>query len=215
MQSAEAQHFCAPDQSASSTADGVAPGEKTDHLHKHLHPPEDALDLQTCTIRVRCSNCGMALYVSAPKVAANALIDSGLPPLLAIMHANRGSSRETLVAEEDNMKRCPNCQEPRLYDDGVVSETIDVVEMYNLRVSGSVPTLCVDCRKTMCEFSANFLAAIHMPPQSGEGFDFSGIDSIDQRKLAGVSPSNHQIELKVMFYSHVIHRLPWEHCVDH
>ena len=185
-ESSAAQHASAAEQLSPSTADGVASG----HPHKQSHPPEDALDLQTCTIRVRCSNCAMALHVSAPRIAAKALMDSGLPPLLAVMHANRICTRETLVAKAENMERCPNCQERTLYDDGIVSETIDVVEMYNLRVSGSVPTLCIDCRETICDFSANFLAAIHMPPQSGEDFDLSGIDSIDRRKLAGAHPAS-------------------------
>lgn len=151
------------------------------HLEQALNVPEDALDFQTCTIRVRCSSCGMELYVSAPKLTATGLADHGMPALLAV----QSDSRQTLVQKSDNMERCPNCHEARLYDDGIVSVTIDVVEMYNLRVSGSVPTLCIDCREVMCDFSGNFLASIHIPPQFGDALDLSGISSIDARKLAG------------------------------
>jgi hypothetical protein len=142
----------------------------------------DVMDLQICAVRVRCSNCGMVLFASAPKATALAFAGLGMPPLLAIEPTNR----ETISTETENMKICPNCKEHTLYDDGIVSQTIDVVEMYNLRVSGSVPTLCIDCRASMCDFSANFLAAIHISPQSSIDIeiDLSGIDSTDMRKLA-------------------------------
>jgi hypothetical protein len=142
----------------------------------------DVLDLQMCAVRVRCSSCGMALFASAPKATALAFAGLGMPPLLAIEPTNR----ETISTQTENMKVCPNCKEHSLYDDGIVSQTIDVVEMYNLRVSGSVPTLCIDCRASMCDFSANFLASIHISPQSSIDIeiDLSGIDSTDMRKLA-------------------------------
>jgi hypothetical protein len=143
----------------------------------------DALDLEMCTIRVRCSSCGLALFASAPKVAASAFADLGMPPSMAV-DISKTAFRETLVTKTESMKMCPNCKEDRLYDDGIVSQTIDVVELYNLRVSGSEPTLCIDCRGVMCDFSANFLASIHLPPQSGVEVDLSGVDNMDLRKLS-------------------------------
>lgn len=170
-----------PAADTSDDASTAVPSATSDHLEQQSHVPEDALDFQTCTIRVRCSSCGMELYASAPKLTAIGLADHGMPALLAVER----DSRHTLVQKSENLERCPNCHEARLYDDGIVSVTIDVVEMYNLRVSGSVPTLCIDCREAMCDFSGNFLASIHIPPQSGDAFDLSGVSSIDTRKLAG------------------------------
>ena len=41
----------------------------------------------------------------------------------------------------------------------------------------------------MCDFAANFLAAVHIAPQSGSGVDLSGVDKIDLRKIAGCRES--------------------------
>ena len=88
---------------------------------------DDVSDFEMCSIRVRCSSCGLNLYASAPKVAATAFADLGMPPLMAVRPEL--SSRETVFSGTDNMKICPNCKEPSLYDDGIVNELIDVVEL--------------------------------------------------------------------------------------
>lgn len=178
-----------PDASArvpadSSGAESVQECKRSERSYsKRLSIQEDSLDFEMCTIRVRCSNCGMALFASAPKVAASAFADLGMAPSMAV-DTCKTDFRETLVDNTNSMKTCPNCKEDTLYDDGIVSLTIDVVELYNLRVSGSEPTLCIDCRNVMCDFSANFLASIHFPPQPGIEIDLSGVDSMDLRKLS-------------------------------
>jgi len=137
---------------------------------------------QICSIRVRCSNCGIIMFASAPKqvgcpLDSNALIDLGLPPHICT------DSSESSVASADSLRVCPQCREEWLYTDGLVSDSIDAVELYNLRVSGSSAVLCIDCRLSMCDFSSNFLASVHIAPQSGIEIDLSGIDSVDLRKI--------------------------------
>jgi hypothetical protein len=143
---------------------------------------DDALDLETGHIRVRCSSCGLVLFASAPRVPAIALVRDGSPP--SDIDSSETHLRDASELRADCSKACPNCQEQSLYDDGIISHFIDAVELYNLRVSGSEPTLCIDCRHTMCDFSAIFLAAIHLPPQSGPEVDLTGIDSGALRKLS-------------------------------
>ena len=186
-----------------AAAAAVAPPE-TEPQRPENRLTDDVIDFEMCSIRVRCSSCGLNLFASAPKVAAAAFADLGMPPLMAVKPEL--ASRDTLFSSTDNMKICPNCKEASLYaahalphctsvtscsyDDGIVNELIDAVELYNLRVSGG-QALCLDCRETMCDFAANFLAAVHLPPQSGGGAEvnLSGLDSIDLRKIAGCRES--------------------------